>query len=502
MEDEVAGYNIYRSEEAGVYPTVPLNGSTLVTVPSFTDSTVQKGRTYYYAVTAVTPGGEESSHSNEVQAVVSPGIQAPPVKPLTTGHRRTRPQTGGLAEPSLALVGYHPNGVFVSETAFPASPPIRNGRIFTAIQGPVTTGVAISNPNTEPVPVDFYFTDGDGATLHSGSTSIPSNGKLSAFLNESPFLPPNHIQLSGARTFTFSAALPIAVTAIRAFTSERSQFLMTQIPVVELQSAASPPITLPYYVDGAGWDSEVQLVNPTGSVLSGTVQFFPTLQNSGPPAPSPPGSEPDFPYTIPPRAAVALRTKGVGLERRTGWIRVTPAGTPTPSGSLIFSYRTGGVTVSQAALHGTIERSGSMIYVEASGAFPQREPGSIQTALAISNPASTTARIDLEAFGMDGTTVGTGSLTVAANSQTITFPDQIPGIQGVRIPFNGFIRIGGAPVTVLALKGRYNDRGQVLFTPIPSVAESTLTSPAERFLYFADGGEYTTQFITFLLPRR
>jgi hypothetical protein len=63
----LAGYNLYRSNQPGVFTSVPLNGSTLLAVPSFTDSTVQNGNTYYYTVRAVSTSGTESPNSNLVQ---------------------------------------------------------------------------------------------------------------------------------------------------------------------------------------------------------------------------------------------------------------------------------------------------------------------------------------------------------------------------------------------------------------------------------------------------
>src|SRR5215471_3478654 len=47
------GYNVYRSNRAGVYTKPPLNGSKLLRTPAFTDSTAQTGQTYYYAITSV-----------------------------------------------------------------------------------------------------------------------------------------------------------------------------------------------------------------------------------------------------------------------------------------------------------------------------------------------------------------------------------------------------------------------------------------------------------------
>ena len=52
-ESYLAGYNVYPSNQSGVFTSAPLDGSTLLTVPSFIDSTVQNGNTYYYPVRAV-----------------------------------------------------------------------------------------------------------------------------------------------------------------------------------------------------------------------------------------------------------------------------------------------------------------------------------------------------------------------------------------------------------------------------------------------------------------
>jgi hypothetical protein len=66
-DPNLAGYNVYRSNQPGVFTSVPLNGSTLLAVPSFIDSTVQNGNTYYYTVRAVSTSGIESPNSNLVQ---------------------------------------------------------------------------------------------------------------------------------------------------------------------------------------------------------------------------------------------------------------------------------------------------------------------------------------------------------------------------------------------------------------------------------------------------
>lgn len=74
-QESVAGYYVYRSAESG-------KGFTrinpfLVRLPRYTDSSVSSGRTYYYAVTAVSNSGLESDFSKEVVAELPPN--EPPV---------------------------------------------------------------------------------------------------------------------------------------------------------------------------------------------------------------------------------------------------------------------------------------------------------------------------------------------------------------------------------------------------------------------------------------
>jgi len=64
----ITGYNVYRAISASG-PFSKINPS-LDTSLSYSDGSVQSGKTYYYATTAVDSSGQESSYSNQIQAVV------------------------------------------------------------------------------------------------------------------------------------------------------------------------------------------------------------------------------------------------------------------------------------------------------------------------------------------------------------------------------------------------------------------------------------------------
>lgn len=64
----VTGYNVYRSTTNGSgYAKI---NSSLVTVLTYTDSTVLNGATYYYVTTAVDSTGAESGYSNQATAAI------------------------------------------------------------------------------------------------------------------------------------------------------------------------------------------------------------------------------------------------------------------------------------------------------------------------------------------------------------------------------------------------------------------------------------------------
>ena len=100
------------------------------------------------------------------------------------------------------------------------------------MNGPVNTGLAIANPNSQAATISFYFTNQSGTNFGAGTATVLPNGQIAAFLNQSPFNGGSSI--SG--TFTFSSSVPVGVVALRGLTNERSEFLLTTLPVASATS--------------------------------------------------------------------------------------------------------------------------------------------------------------------------------------------------------------------------------------------------------------------------
>jgi hypothetical protein len=411
---------------------------------------------------------------------------------LSVGYAAIQPNTAGAALSGMAIFGFRQSNVLVSEAAVPASPLISSGRFYAEVSSIVNTGVALANPNAQPVTVNFHFTNTTGADFGQGSTVIPAGGQMAQFLNEAPFNGGN--ALTG--TFTFTASQPISVIALLGLTNERSEFLITTLPVADLSIVpGSTAFVFPHYADGGGWTTQLLLVNTTDTAMSGTILF---CDQAGCPAAVQPIAS--NAYTLPPRSSFQFQTAGAANTTTTGSIRVTPAsGSKAPAGVAVFAFKSGGVTVSTAGVPASSTSSAFRLYAELSGTPGQI--GSIQTGVAVANQGTGTATVVFELTTLSGASTGlTGSLSISAGGQTAVFLSQIPGFGTLPTPFRGVLRVStpsSEGISVIGIRGRYNERADFLITTTQPTDESRAPAGPQFFPHFADGGGYTTQFVLF-----
>ncbi|PYS44838.1 MAG: hypothetical protein DMG13_33245, partial [Acidobacteria bacterium] len=356
------------------------------------------------------------------------------------------------------------------------------------IDGAVNTGLAIANPNNQSAAVSFFFTDQNG-NFGSGSTTIPPNGQVAKFLNQAPF----NGRSSFSGTFTFDSSVPVSAIALRGLSNERGEFLITTLPVADLTVPASEStLQFSHFADGDGWSTQVILVNPSDALLTGSVQFRdPSGENATVTVNGHAGSS--VAYSIPARSSLKLRTSGDSSALIVGSVRVVPAtGSTSPSGLGIFSLQSGGITVAEAGVPDVPVSTAFRLYAEAAG--------SIQTGLAVANSTAAPATVTLELTKLDGSSSAlTGTMIVPANGQTAMFLNQVQGFDSLQLPFHGVLRVSSpASISVLGLRGRYNERNDFLITTTPPINENVAASSSTLFFpHFADSGGYTTQFILF-----
>jgi hypothetical protein len=294
-------------------------------------------------------------------------------------------------------------------------------------------------------------------------------------------------------TFTFNASVPVAVIALRGLINERSEFLITTLPVADLSAPLSTGTTVfPEFADGGGWTTQIVLVNPGENILTGSVQF---VDNAGQPAAVTVDGQANtsFVYSLPPRSSRKLQSSGTQTATVTGSVRVVPdSNTAVPSGLAIFSFRNAGITVTEAGVPALALGTAFRLYAEAAG--------SLQTGIAVANASTSAVTVMLELTRLDGSSTGlNGIMTVPANGQTSVFLKEVQGFSSLQTPFQGVLHVqSSSPISVTGLRSRYNERGDFLITTTAPVNEAAVPSFSPTFFpHIADSGGYTTQFILF-----
>jgi hypothetical protein len=424
----------------------------------------------------------------------------------TVGYASLQNTAGSVPPLGISIFGIRRSNVLVTEAAVPTSPLIQSGRIYAEVSGPVNTGLAIVNPNSQPAQVAFFFTDSNGQNSGNSTVTIPAKGLLGRFLNEAPFNSRSFVR----GTFTFSSSVPVSVVALRGFTNERAEFLITTLPVSSLSAPVEQTVVFPQLADGGGWSTQIVLVNPTDDAMSGTIRF---LSPGSATTPAEPleltfngQTSSTFTYTIAPRSSWLGKTAGVSAAVRVGSVRVTPSPPyGVPSGVAIFSFRRAGIVVTESGVPATSTGSAFRLFAESAGNFNAGEPGSLQTGVAIANLSENPAELTLGLTTLTGVPIGVPSAAVVpGKGQLAMFLNQLPGLSTLPSTFQGVLRISASSsdaISVVGLRGRYNERRDFLLATTPAVNESIVTVTEERlFPYIAEGAGYTTQFILLSPP--
>ena len=431
---------------------------------------------------------------------------------LRVGYGQVETDDGMGPPAGLAIFSSRVNGILVSEAGVPAVPPVLEGRIFAETDGFVRAGIAMANPNDTAATITFFFTNSDGIDSGHGTFTLGPREQTARFLDEAPFN--GGSAMFG--TFTFTADLPVAVIALRGFVNERSEFLMTTLPVAPIAVPTTGTVYFPHFADGGGWTTQVILVNPTHAPIRGSVQFFDSGSETAPAAPKTltladgrSGSE--FTYAIPPRSATRLRTSNPTGPLDVGSVRAVPdTGQTAPSGVSIFTYQKDGMTVSEAGVLASTAGAAFRVYVEttatADEASARLRTGIasetrtvLRSGIAVTNTSDAPTTVRLELTDLDGTPTGpTASLTLPASGHVPRFIDEF--FPDLASPFSGLLRVTAtAPnIAVVGLRLAFNQRGDIVTTTTPPVDENAVPPASGLFFpHFAAGGGWATQFVLF-----
>ncbi len=435
-----------------------------------------------------------------LRSFISDGSQST----TAVGYARMEAKAGSSVSSALAIFGFRQDGILVSEASVPASPLLQTGRIYAEINGAVNTGLAIANPNSQSALIAYTFYGTSGQVLATGTTTIAANAQVARFLDQDPFWGPNSMQGS----FDFSSSVPISAIALRTRNNERQphgDFLVTTLPVIDTSAAPNTGTqVIPHFAVGSGWTTQIVLVNSTSAPQTGTVEFFNqgTSAGQGSTSPGTPAlvsidgsARTGDVYSIAARSSQKFLVTSAGIGLSSGSVRVVPSGIgAAPVPLVLFSFKPASVTTTEASVAVTMATA-FRVYVETSSAPP------ISSGIAIANASNTQGTITLELTNLDGIeVVPSQTRNIPAFGQVAGFLNDFFG--NLKQPLQGVLRVTtsspGVSLSVVALRQRYNERGDYLITTTPPTIETLPPPSADRYFpHIANGGGWTTQFILY-----
>jgi hypothetical protein len=421
---------------------------------------------------------------------------------LAVGYARILPNATQTTPSGVAIFGERLGGILVSEAGVPASPLIKNGRIYAEV-GPggaagqgTDIGLAIANPGPQDAIINFTMTNTSGGNARTGSYTLSAGTQKAAYLDQFPWSAPLGFQ----GTFSFSSNVGISVVALALYNNERtpSDALITTLPVIDLDNtpASSASALIPYYTDGSGWSTYILLVNSTGTPMTGKIQFRDATTGALQSLTANGTTGSSFNYTIAAASSFKLVTAG-GTGFRNGAVTIVPdSGSNTPVPLSVFSYAANGITVTQAGVPSNSATTFRM-YVEATPGRTAATVGSYSSGVAIANSTAAGISVGLELTSTTDGSVQTTTVPVPPSGVTSKFLEEL--FPALILPFQGVLRINSpAPVSVVGLRIRYNERNDFLLTTTPPTNEQSSPSALEfDFPQIVNGAGWTTQFNLF-----
>ncbi len=459
--------------------------------------------------TLSTAPGPTSVNLQIPQGGASSSIVTSSSRDIQTGYASVTVSSGD-APYGTAVFSLKQNGVTVSETAVPASPPTTAARVFVEYRTGVAaksmqndagaisvyTGIAIVNDGSGTAHLTGQLFDKSGNLVAQGHGTLQAGEHFSGYLGDLGQIMPDFVVPDTFPTSIQYGSLVVqgdqafSILALRLTTNQRGETLISSTPTADLtQTLSGNAIFLPRIVDGGGWQSGLYLMNTSTGTETGTLQIL--AHNGSPLSVQMAGgaSGSSFPYSIPPNGVFELRTSDILAATIEGWVEVIPdASNFAPMAGGIFGFTQNGILVTEAGIPSAARTTHARIYLDLSNGH--------NTGLALGNPNSSIMNVNLQAFNMDGVTPAGNANTLAVNAsgETANFVNQ--WITGLPSAFKGILDISSSsPFVPLSLRTFNNERNEFLITTFP-VADLTRLAPSPIiFPQIASGGGYQTEFI-------
>ena len=400
-------------------------------------------------------------------------------------------------------------GQTVSQVGITAPALSTSGRLFVEVTSTVRSVLSIANPSDDDANVDFFFTDASGNGDHFGSVTVAPHTHFSRFVTDDPL----NIPTDSTGTISFTASIPVAATAFRTLTNERSDFLISSTPIADGdRPPEGKPSVIPRFEDGTNWNTQVILVNTSEEQMNGEVHFLSQGSALEPGSPIPVsvggGAATVQEYDIPPRSFQRILTTGAPIRSefpfatRNGFaFKSTGSATNQSTGFATLSATSdktslNGLAIVEAQQNGTTVSETGLVAEPPlqKGAFFVEVTDQIRTVLHFVNAGDLDASVDLSFTDESGNAQAPVTVTVPAHAQL----NQAIGDDPLVIATNSAGTImfnASSPVAISVVQSRINERSENLTSVTPVVDATKTTSDPALVPYVADGAGWTSSVV-------
>ncbi len=360
-----------------------------------------------------------------------------------------------------------------SEAAIPAATLGTSFRVYAERTEKSSTGIALLNPGASALSIT--------AQLSSGrQTTIP----LAARSQKSQFIDELFTGLGSAFTgsLLLTSDASFGLVALRGTVNDRGEFIITTVPATS-GPAGTGTTVFPQIADGSGYVTELLLLNPATSSVTGTLEFSFSVSTDR-------GNNTRFPYDIPSGGVWKIRTSGSRPDVQTGFASIVPStGSVTPAATAVLKQSAGtnlnfeaGVPAARAVTRGLMFGVTDATH---------------RSVLAIANRGAAAASVRLTAYRQNGTIAATRTVSLAPNEHLAQFLNESKLLPELPSGFDGAILLEStSPVYAITLRTLVNVSGAFLMTAM-TVLDLDQPAPATTsyFPQLVDGGNFSTEFL-------
>ena len=352
----------------------------------------------------------------------------------------------------------------IAEAAVAPALPTTTASVFVEGGERIGHDLYLFNGQPEDATVSLALRDGSGAVVRQWQHTVPSGTQLSETLTPRP-------ASDGDATLGIESDIPLGIAAFRRTGNSRGEVVLTPAPATHT-AAPAESATLPYFVSGAGRESRIVLINPTGTPMEGAIRLF---DRTGQRQPLGTPSDVAF-YRIPPHSSRTVAGDGSGPAASEGYARIEPRIGGVPHAAALILQSAGGDIVNEDRVTG-VRAERVQFGIDLNPTLIRH--GDIDTRIVVVNDNADPAIIEMV---LDGQAYP--GLEVAPGEQRTVSAHEVFGA-GAR----GAVELrSNMAVTVTARQQVTNIRGEVVESELPPLSSGAV------FPFVPNGGGLSTEF--------